>query len=210
MWDIAPETVRRQLARGLNGEVPDTPKYGSEIFNRVNNFIIGSCRQACNAACKKARELKMHSVVLSTMVQGEAREVGKIAGSIAKELSKYNSPIKKPAAMIMGGETTVTVHGEGVGGRNQELALSASESIDRVAKVGIASLGTDGVDGPTDAAGAIVDGFAAMKARETNLNIDEYLLRNDSNTFFKKLGDGLIITGPTGTNVNDIVIITSI
>lgn len=209
IWDTAPEAVKRQLVRGLNGEVPETPKHGSDVFSRVHNFVIGSCRQACYAANKKARELKMHSMVLSTMVQGEAREAGKITGSIAKELSKYDSPIKKPAAVIMGGETTVTVHGEGIGGRNQELALGASESIDRVTKVGIASMGTDGVDGPTDAAGAIVDGFTAMKAQTMNLSIGEYLSRNDSNAFFRKLGDGLIMTGPTGTNVNDIIIVVS-
>jgi glycerate-2-kinase len=207
IWDATPDDVKQHLLRGLNGTVPETPKDGSNMFTHVHNFIIGSCRQACYAANRKAKELRIHSMVLSTMVQGEAREVGKITGSIGKELSKYDSPIRKPTAIIMGGETTVTVRGDGIGGRNQELALSASESIDRVPKVAVASLGTDGVDGPTDAAGALVDGLTVTKARTANLSTNEYLFNNDSNTFFKKLGDGLIITGPTGTNVNDIMIV---
>jgi glycerate-2-kinase len=209
VWDATPEDVRQQLVRGLDGIVPETPKDGSQVFTHVHNFIIGSCRQACFAANSKAKQLGIHSMVLSTMVEGEAREVGKIMGSIAKELSKYNSPIKKPAAIIMGGETTVTVRGDGIGGRNQELALSASESINGVLRAAVASLGTDGVDGPTNAAGALVDGFTVTKAQAVNLSPNEYLFKNDSNTFFKKLGDGLIITGPTGTNVNDIMIIVT-
>jgi glycerate-2-kinase len=209
IWDAAPEAVRQQLVRGLDGMVPETPKSGSDAFTQVHNFIVGGCRETCNEVNRKARELGIHSMILSTMIEGEAREIGKMIGSIAKELSKYNSPIKKPAVMIMGGETTVTVRGDGIGGRNQELALSASESIDRLPKVAVASLGTDGIDGPTNAAGALVDGFTAKKAQATSLSINEYLSKNDSNTFFRKLGDGLIITGPTGTNVNDIMIVVA-
>jgi glycerate-2-kinase len=209
IWDATPETVKQQLLCGLEERVPETPKYGSDVFIQVHNFVIGSCRQACYAVNRKAKELRFHSMVLSTLVQGEAKEVGKVAGSIAKEFSKYDSPIKKPATMIMGGETTVTVRGDGVGGRNQELALSASEQIERVPKAVVASLGTDGVDGPTDAAGALVDGFTVPRSQAMNLSTKEYLSNNDSNTFFKKLGDGLIMTGPTGTNVNDIMIVVA-
>nr|MDO8100061.1 glycerate kinase [Candidatus Njordarchaeota archaeon] len=210
IWTEAPESVKQHLHSGLSGEVPETPKRGSKIFNHIHNFIIGSCRQACYAAHSKARELKLNSIVLSTMVEGEARQVGKVTAGIAKELAKYNSPIDRPAAMIIGGETTVTVRGEGKGGRNQELALSASKSIEGLSRIAIASMGTDGVDGPTDAAGAIVDGSTVTQARAKNMNVDEYLARNDSNTFFKSLGDCLIMTGPTGTNVNDIILIVAL
>nr|MDO8133112.1 glycerate kinase [Candidatus Njordarchaeum guaymaensis] len=210
LWIDTPESVKQHMLRGLSGQVPETPKPESKIFNHIHNFIIGSCRQACYAAHSKARELKLNSIVLSTMVEGEARQVGKVTAGIAKELAKYNSPIKRPAAMIMGGETTVTVRGEGKGGRNQELALSASKSIEGLSGIAIASMGTDGVDGPTDAAGAIVDGSTVTHARAKNMNVDEYLARNDSNTFFKSLGDGLIMTGSTGTNVNDIILFVAL
>jgi len=210
IWTQAPESIKQHLQSGLSREVPETPKPGSKVFNHIHNFIIGSCRQACYAAHSKARELKLNSIVLSTMVEGEARQVGKVTAGIAKELAKYNSPIHRPAAVIIGGETTVTVRGEGKGGRNQELALSASKSIEGLSRIAIASMGTDGVDGPTDAAGAIVDGSTVTRARAKNMNVDEYLVQNDSNTFFKSLGDGLIMTGPTGTNVNDIMLVVAL
>jgi glycerate 2-kinase len=210
LWSDAPESIKQHLQRGLHGKVPETPKPGARIFNNIYNFIIASNRQACYSAHKKARQMRLSSFVLSTMVEGEASEVGRVTAGIAKELAKYDSPIRKPAAMIIGGETTVTVHGDGKGGRNQELALSASKSIERVGTVVVASMGTDGVDGPTDAAGALVDSSTSTRAQTMNLNIDEYLSRNDSNTFFKTLGDGLIMTGPTGTNVNDITIVVTL
>jgi glycerate-2-kinase len=144
------------------------------------------------------------------MVEGEAREVGKFIGAMGKEIAKYDSPFSRPAAIILGGETTVTVHGNGLGGRNQELALSALRSIEGVSGITIASMGTDGVDGPTEAAGAIVDSSASMSARMKGLDIDHYLTHNDSNNFFRTLGDGLIVTGPTGTNVNDVMVIIAL
>jgi glycerate-2-kinase len=210
LWNDMPESARRHLLKGFNGEIPETPKNESSVFSHVHNYIIGSCRQACNAAYTKARELDLNSIVLSTMVEGEAKEVGKFIAAVARELATHGSPINKPAAVIMGGETTVTVLGTGRGGRNQELALSASKSIEGLEGVVIGSMGTDGVDGPTDAAGGIVDSHSLTNARLKGIIPLDYLSRNDSNTFFKKLGDGMIITGPTGTNVNDIMVIVAL
>jgi glycerate 2-kinase len=210
MWNDAPDGIRQHLLRGLGGEIPETPKPGSKVFDKIHNFIIGSCRQTCCTIRRKARELKLNSIILSTEIEGEAREVGKVTAGIAKNLVKYDSPVKKPAVIIMGGETTVTVQGEGKGGRNQELVLSASKSIEGLSGVALASMETDGVDGPTEAAGAIVNGSTITQARKKNINVDEYLARNDSNTFFKTFGDGLIMTGPTGTNVNDIILIVAL
>jgi glycerate-2-kinase len=210
VWTSAPRRVKEHLLRGLNGETPETPKPGSNAFNNVHYFIVADSKQACYAAQRKAEELKLSSTVPSTEVEGEARDVGNLVAGLAKRLIKNEPPIKKPAAMILGGETTVTVRGKGRGGRNQELALSASKSIEELAGISIASIGTDGIDGPTDAAGAIVNGLTATQARLKDMNIDEYLSRNDSNSFFEKLGDGLVITGPTGTNVNDIIVIVAL
>jgi glycerate-2-kinase len=210
LWDESPESTRQYLLKGVAGQVPETPKPGSSSFSHVYNLVIGSNKQACSAAYAKARELKLNTLVLSTMVEGEAKEVGKFVGAIGKEIAKYDSPLRKPAAVIIGGETTVTVHGRGKGGRCQELALSALRSIESVRGVTIASMGTDGVDGPTEAAGAIIDYSTSIAARSKSLDIDQYLLRNDSNTFFKALGDGLIITGPTGTNVNDVIVVVAL
>ncbi|WXG43560.1 MAG: glycerate kinase [Promethearchaeati archaeon SRVP18_Atabeyarchaeia-1] len=210
LWNDIPNSARQYLLKGTAGQAPETPKPGSPTFSRVHNVLIGSNRQACAAAHAKARELNLNSFVLSTMVEGEAREVGKFAGAMAKEIVKYDSPLRKPAAVIMGGETTVTVRGSGKGGRNQELVLSALRSIEDVGGATIAAMGTDGIDGPTEAAGAIIDASSSVNSRSRNLDIDDYLLRNDSNTFFKALGDGLIVTGPTGTNVNDIIVVVAL
>jgi glycerate 2-kinase len=210
LWGKAPESVRKHLSKGVAGEIPETPKPGSSLFSRVHNLVIGSGKGACSAASAKARGLKLNSLVLSTMVEGEAKEIGKFVGSMGKQITYYNSPISRPAAIILGGETTVTLHGEGLGGRNQELVLSSLKSIENTEGITIASIGTDGIDGPTDAAGAIVDSSTSKATRMEELDIDQYLAGNDSNSFFRDLGDGLIITGPTGTNVNDVMVIIAL
>jgi glycerate-2-kinase len=210
LWEQSPASIRRYLSMGVAGDISETPKPGSSLFDHIHNLVVGGSRRACSAAYAKARELRLNSLVLSTMVEGEAREVGKFIGAMGKEIAKYESPLSKPAAIILGGETTVTVHGRGLGGRNQELALSALRSIEGVTGITIASMGTDGVDGPTEAAGAIVDCFMSEEARLKELDIDQYLSRNDSNNFFKTLGDGLILTGPTGTNVNDVIVVIAL
>jgi len=204
--DQIPLSVRARLARGASGEIPDTPKPGDPLFDRVQTVIIGSNAQAAQAAEATARQLNFNTLLLSTQVQGEAREVAKVAAAIAKEMALYNRPIPKPACLILGGETTVTVKGNGVGGRNQEIALACALAIDGLPDTLIAAVGTDGTDGPTDAAGAIATGETVGRAQTIGLDAQAHLANNDSYHFFQALGD-LIITGPTGTNVNDLLFV---
>jgi glycerate 2-kinase len=200
-----PDEVRLRISKGLNGEFPDTPKKDDPLFENVFNIIIANNSIAANAAKKKAEELGYNSMILSTYVEGEAREVGKIVSGIAKEIIHRERPIRKPAAIIMGGETTVKVMGQGKGGRNQELTLGASLALNDTSFL-IASFATDGIDGPTEAAGAVIDGDTIKRAKLIGLDPNKYLKENNSYNFFKALGDN-IITGPTLTNVNDLIII---
>ncbi|MEM2429079.1 MAG: glycerate kinase [Nitrososphaerales archaeon] len=202
LWDNAPESIRKTLEKGVNGLIPETPKANDKIFERVHNFIIGSNELACESAFSYLLSKGLDAMILTTLLEGEAREVGKVIASIAKYMR-----IKKARrfSIIFGGETTVTVKGNGKGGRNQELVVSACRFIDNVRGLAIASLGTDGIDGFTDAAGGIVDSYTLSRAKRMGLNVESYLQNNDSNTFLEMLGD-TILTGPTGTNVNDIII----
>lgn len=207
-----PNSIRQRLWAGKQGEIADTPKPGDALFDQVQTVIIGSNARAALAAEAAARQLKFNSLLLSTSIQGEAREVAKVAAAIAQEIQRYNRPLAKPACVIWGGETTVTLKGHGLGGRppkggrNQELALAAAIAIDGLPNTLIAALGTDGTDGPTDAAGALVTGETVGRGRSIGLEAAAFLAANDSYHFFEQLGD-LIKTGPTGTNVNDLVFI---
>lgn len=202
--DTSPSSVIEVLKKGKNGLIPETPKERSPIFERVDNIIIGSNKNALKAAKTKAEKLGFYAEVLSSEISGEAIGAGKLLAQKAKE-TKNSKSINRPICLISGGETTVTVKGNGLGGRNMELALSLAMDIEGVGGVTFLSAGTDGTDGPTDAAGAIVDGHTILKAKSIGLDPDEYLRNNDSYNFFKIL-DGLFITGPTGTNVMDIQI----
>ena len=204
--DRLPASVRDRLQRGAAGSLPETPKPGEALFDRVQTVIIGSNAQAAQAAESLAQRLRFNTLLLSTQVQGEAREVAQVAAAIAKEIALYNRPIAKPACLILGGETTVTVKGSGLGGRNQELALAAAIVIDGLPDTLIAALGTDGTDGPTNAAGAIATGETIGRAQAIGVEAQAYLRDNDAYHFFQALDD-LIITGPTGTNVNDLLLI---
>ncbi len=168
-------------------------------------FIVGSNRLALLAAKKKARKQGYQPLLLSTMIEGESRNIGHLLGTILLESAESGNPCPPPCCILSGGETTVTVEGEGKGGRNQELALGAAEILRDVESGVIFSAGTDGIDGPTDAAGAIVDSTTAFRAVHEGLSIKDTLYQNDSYHFFNALDD-LIITGPTGTNVMDIQI----
>jgi glycerate-2-kinase len=205
LWEKAPESIRRVLLEGERGLVPETPKPDDKAFKNVFNVVIGNCRDASLAACKALESAGLNTLLLTALLEGEARHVGTLLASIAKEVAASNNPIPKPAAIVAGGETTVTVVGKGKGGRNQEIALAGALKIGGLDGCVIASLSTDGVDGPTDAAGAIVDGKTLGRAEEAGLDAEAFLAENDSYNFFLKLGD-LIFTGPTGTNVNDISI----
>ena len=170
-------------------------------FARVQNIIIGDNKLASLAALKQAQHEGFHAEILSNELQGEAREVGvKLAKQLREEISKR----PRPFCLIAGGETTVTIKGNGKGGRNQELALAAVEELAGLNNLMLIALGTDGDDGPTDAAGAVVTGDSAQRAEALGLRAADYLSRNDAYPFFDALGD-LIKTGPTGTNVNDLI-----
>ncbi|MEM1526739.1 MAG: glycerate kinase [Ignisphaera sp.] len=205
LWDELPDNIRRIFVKGLAGEVLDTPKPGDPIFNTVRNVIVASNYIVVEELAKKVSELGFNPVILTSMLEGEAKEVGKVLSSIIKSVHIYGKPVPKPAAIIAGGETTVTVRGSGIGGRNQELCLSLAIGIKSLTDTIIACFATDGVDGVSPATGAIVDGETVNNAFKLGLDPQKYLDNNDSYTFFSKLGQA-IITGYTGTNVNDIFI----
>ena len=184
----------------------ETPKPGDPIFERVQHTIVGSNRLAALAAVEQARQLGFNAQLLSTYVEGEAREVAKVAAALAKGIRAYGDPLPPPACLVWGGETTVTIRGEGKGGRNQELALAAALALDGWPGILVMALATDGTDGPTDGAGAVVTGETVSRSRALGLDPRAALEVNDSYPFFDALGD-LIRTGPTGTNVNDLLFV---
>jgi len=173
------------------------------VFAAAQSAIVGSNIECILAAQKKARDLGYGALVLSTMVEGETREVAQVHASIAKEIIKSGHPLSPPACVLSGGETTVTIKGRGLGGRNQEFVLAAAMSLSGWKTVVVLSAGTDGTDGPTDAAGAVADGLTVQRAQTLGLNPATFLSNNDSYHFFEKLGD-LVKTGPTDTNVMDL------
>jgi hydroxypyruvate reductase len=194
--------VRERLERGAAGEIPETPKPGAACFRKVRNTIIGSNRLALAAAGRRARELGYRTLVLASGIQGETREIARVHAAIAREIAVTGHPVKPPACIITGGEPTVTLRGGGLGGRNQEFALAAAIDIAGLKDVVIFSAGTDGTDGPTDAAGAVADGSTLRR----NPDARRYLENNDSYHYFHPLG-ALVITGPTHTNVMDVQIV---
>jgi len=204
--DELPSPIVEQLRRGKDGKIPETPKEGDPAFARTYNLIIGSNEIAARAAVDEAGNAGFHTMLLSTYVEGEAREVAHVFCAIAREILHSGQPVPRPACVVAGGETTVTIRGDGKGGRNQELALSAAIRLDGMDGVMIVALATDGTDGPTDAAGAIADGSTLRRARAKKLSAREYLANNDSYHFFDQLDD-LLITGPTNTNVNDLTFV---
>ena len=204
--DKLPQRVRTRLEAGLAGDIGDTPKPGDEALSRVQNLVVGSNGLAVAAANQKAVDLGYNTLVLSTRIEGEAREVAYVYAGIAKEIVTSGQPIEAPACVIAGGETTVLVRGDGKGGRNQEIPLSGAIQLAGWDNVVLFSGGTDGTDGPTDAAGAIADGQTVARAEEMGISALAHLKNNDSYHFFKPLND-LIITGATGTNVADVAFV---
>jgi len=189
--------------KGAGGEIPETPKEGDRVFKRTGNFIIGSNMDAVLAAGKEAETLGYNTIILSSMIEGETRHVARVHTAIAKEIMKTGHPITPPACILSGGETTVTIRGKGKGGRNQEFVLAAAIDICGDDKLTVLSGGTDGNDGPTDAAGAVADNHTVSKARGSGMKPEAFLEENDSYHFFENIGD-LLFTGPTNTNVMDI------
>mgnify|MGYP002641078043 FL=1 len=199
-----PHAIQAHLQSGIEGRIEETPKTGENIFERVHNFVIGSNILALRAAEEKAKDLGYNPLILSSMIEGETREVARVHVAIAREIIKTATPVPSPACIISGGETTVTIKGNGLGGRNQEFCLAAAMELDGLpASVAVLSGGTDGDDGPTKAAGAVVDPHTVERGGALGLNASEFLNNNDSYHFFEKTED-LLVTGPTGTNVMDV------
>jgi len=202
VWKKLPESVREYIERGLRGEAKETLK---EDLPNVYNFIVGSGRIACESAKRKAEELRCNAEILTTTLEGEAREVALAIGSIVQEVSSYDRPVERPAVLIAGGEWTVTIDGEaGLGGPNQEFALSVARKIAGLNAV-VLAVDTDGTDGPTDAAGGIVDGKTLERLEEAEIDVEETLRKHDAYHALERVG-ALLKTGPTGTNVNSLVI----
>ena len=197
--DRVPASVRERIEAGIRGEIPETPKPGDPLFDRVRNVVVGSNRLALDAAAARARELGYRTLVLSSQIEGETREIARMHAAIAREIVDSGRPLKPPACIVTGGETTVTLKGQGLGGRNQEFVLAAAIDIAGLPATVVLSAGTDGTDGPTDAAGAIADGDTLARKPDAAA----YLAANDSYHYFEPLGD-LLKTGPTHTNVADV------
>jgi glycerate 2-kinase len=198
-----PAAVRDHLERGALGGVRETPKPGDPLFRKVTNVVVGSSRQALQAAAKEARRRGYRPLILSSRMQGETRGAARFHADILLETVASGNPVRPPACILSGGETTVTVRGDGKGGRNQEFALAAALALQGAQNVVCLAGGTDGTDGPTDAAGALAFGDTMDRALAHGLDPAGSLARNDSYPFFATLGD-LVKTGPTGTNVMDI------
>jgi glycerate 2-kinase len=209
LWTGAPASIRKVLSDGAKGLIPETPKADDKAFKKVYNVIVGNNRFSSLAALERLKSARLNTLLLTATLEGEARHVGVVLASIAREVSVSGNPVSKPAGIVAGGETTVVVTGKGKGGRNQEIALAAGIKLNGLDGTVVASLSTDGIDGPTDAAGAIVDGKTLARATEAGVSPERFLAENDSYHFFFRLGD-LIFTGPTGTNVNDISVIVAL
>ena len=203
LWPRLSSRVRRHVLRGTRGVEPETPKSGSAIFRRVHNVIIGNNQLFVEAAAREAKRAGFEPIVLTTSLTGEAREAAKWFGAMAREIVMHERPVSRPACLLAGGELTVTVQGDGLGGRAQEFALAAAQHIGGFRGISVAALASDGNDGPTDAAGAVVDGKTVTRAAAHGLDAAESLRANDAYRFFKAMG-GHLTTGPTGTNVNDL------
>jgi glycerate-2-kinase len=210
--DLVPQAVMIHLNKGEKGDIPETPKVGSRVFDRLTHHVIGSNKIAVQAACDEAARLGCRPEILTCELDGEASEAAawladKVLGVKRKKSKDSNT---KPVCLIAGGETTVTVKGDGKGGRNMEIALAFALAVEGKDGIAFLSAGTDGTDGPTDAAGAMVDGQTVSRSAAFGHDARDYLRRNDSYHYFR-LSGGLFKTGPTGTNVMDLqlIIITS-
>jgi hydroxypyruvate reductase len=208
LGDKVPRPVADWIQRGVRGDVPETPKPGDAVFVRTATEVIGSLDLAAAAALQRARHLGFEAMLLTTFLEGEARDAGKLAAALAKELVLRGRPTASPSCLILGGETTVTVRGEGKGGRNQEIALAAGIALAGLERALVATLATDGTDGPTDAAGGFADGGTLARAAARGLDARAALAANDSYALLEQIGD-LLITGPTNTNVNDLLFVFS-
>jgi glycerate 2-kinase len=203
-----PAAVRARLERGARGEVAETPKPGDPLFRRTRVEVVGSNRLSLDAAAREARTRGLRPLVLTTRLEGEAREAARVLVAVLRECVESDRPLPPPVCLLAGGETTVTVRGDGRGGRNQEMAVAAAEALSGFpVPAVVACLATDGVDGASDAAGGVVDDRTVARAAALGLAPPAaFLAANDTRSFLGPLGD-LVVTGPTGTNVVDVVLL---
>ncbi len=199
----AQSRIRDYIQKGLDGLIPETLKPGDPIFDNIHNKIIGSNITALKSGKEMAEGLGYNSIILSSSITGDTSQAAAFHCAVAREIRSSGNPIAHPACVLSGGETTVRVTGAGTGGRNQEFALASLNAISEIPGCLLLSAGSDGTDGPTDAAGAIVDTYSLKRAKSMGLDPYVFLMENDSYDFFSKLGD-LFKTGPTGVNVMDL------
>ncbi|MEC4891125.1 MAG: glycerate kinase [Nitrospira sp.] len=208
LWATAPDSIREYLARGRQGVVRETPKPGAR-FRRVQHEIIGNNAQALAAIEAAARQAGLRTVLFSTALVGEAAQEGEDFAALAERLASGKGMLRRPCCVVAGGEPTVTVTGHGKGGRAQEFAVAAARKIGGLPNIWIAAVGTDGTDGPTDVAGAVVSGGTLEQAKEKGISLRRALLAHDTYRALKSLKSH-IVTGPTGTNVNDLYILLAL
>jgi hydroxypyruvate reductase len=206
LMERVPATVLSHLEQGVRGEIPETPKAADPVFRRVTNHVIGNNRLVVEAAEAKARALGFNTYLLTCSLQGEAREAARQFADLARQIRSSGQPVSPPACVIAGGETTVRLRGKGTGGRCQEFCLAGALSLKETPDVLVLALGTDGSDGPTDAAGALADGQTVRRGKGMGLDASVCLEDNDSYRFFSALGD-LVTTGPTNTNLLDLYLL---
>jgi glycerate 2-kinase len=204
LFEQVPASILQALETGRDGKLSETLKPGDYLASRSSVFLVGSNQIATQAAVHQAQSEGYQTLLLTTYLQGEASQAGNFIAAIAREIETNAHPIGPPACVIAGGETTVTLHGGGIGGRNLELALGAVTGMAGLDRALVVTLATDGEDGSAAAAGAAVDGASLARGARLGLSVDDYLKRNDSYAYFQRLGD-LLVTGSTGTNVNDLV-----
>ncbi len=209
IWTKAPASIRRHLQRGEHGDVSETPKPGAARFRRVQHEIIGNNEMALVAAAQAAQHAGLRTVLFSTPLVGEASRAGTTFASLAERLSEGKEIVRRPYCIVAGGETTVTVTGRGKGGRAQEFAAAAAYEIAGLHKTWIAAIGTDGTDGPTDVAGAVVSGSTLDQAKRKGVNLRRALTQHNTYPALHALKSH-IVTGPTGTNVNDLYLLLAL
>lgn len=202
-----PPALAARFQAGLRGEIPDTPKADDPLFAQVQTIVVADNRVAAEAALRKATELGFTTALLTTYLEGEASVVAQVVAALAKEVRSSGHPLAPPACLLLGGETTVTLgRSVGRGGRNQELALAAALAIQEMSGITIVALATDGSDGPTDSAGGLVDGETVARGRQLGLDAADHLRRHDAYPYLQATHD-LLVTGPTQTNVNDLIFV---
>lgn len=204
--DRVPPSIVARLQQGMRGEIPETPKPGDPLFDRVTNVVVGNNSLVVDAACARARREGFTPYLLGAALEGEAREVARRLVGVARDIRAGRGPVAPPACVVAGGETTVTVGGRGTGGRCQELALAAALELEGTRDLVVLAAGTDGTDGPTPAAGAIADGETCARAGALGFHARARLDDNDSHPLFAALDD-LVVTGPTRTNLLDLYLV---